>query len=147
MQPAAYEIINAVHKNETVIRYCWAPNKAAFHDLVQISNAAPIWPGNTPKGWVIPVTGKKLRIGVPVTSFKDFVNVDWSPHTNEPKISGFSIDVFGEVLKRMPFAVLYEFIPYMNSSTKEAAGTYDELLYQIKRKVRCCLIFQLSFIF
>ncbi|XP_021832746.1 glutamate receptor 2.1-like [Prunus avium] len=138
LQPAAYEIINVVRKNETVIRFCCPPNKEAFHDLVQISNASePIWPGNTstpPKGWVIPVTGKTLRIGVPVTSFEDFVNVDWSRHTNEPMISGFSIDIFLEVLKRMPFAVLYEFIPYMNSSTKEAAGTYDDLLYQIKLK-------------
>ncbi|BFG14677.1 hypothetical protein CerSpe_009510 [Prunus speciosa] len=123
LQPAAYEIINVVRKKETVI-----------------SNAAPIWPGNTstpPKGWVIPVTGKKLKIGVPVASddFNEFVNIDWSRHDDDPqRFSGFSIDVFLEVLKRMPFAVLYEFIPYMNSSTKKANGTYDELLYQIELK-------------
>ncbi|BFG14674.1 hypothetical protein CerSpe_009480 [Prunus speciosa] len=135
LQPAAYEIINVVRKNETVISHlgnsnCWAPNKEA---------SKPIWPGNTstpPEGWVIPA-GKKLKIGVPVASddFKEFVNIDWSRHDNDPqRYSGFSIDVFREVLKRMPFAVLYEFSPYMNTSTKEAAGTYDELLYQIKLK-------------
>ncbi|CAB4262219.1 unnamed protein product [Prunus armeniaca] len=72
LQPAAYDIINVVRKNETVIRYCWTPNKEAFQDLVQISNAA--------------LSGLETQV----------LHQDWSRHTNEPKISGFSIDVFRE---------------------------------------------------
>ncbi|KAH0730271.1 hypothetical protein KY289_001459 [Solanum tuberosum] len=38
-----------------------------------------IWPGDTtsvPNGWVIPINGKKLRIGVPVKdNFTEFVEV------------------------------------------------------------------------
>ncbi|XP_040373420.1 glutamate receptor 2.1 [Rosa chinensis] len=155
-QPAAFKIFNVIGKRERVIGY-WTPNKESFDDLVQsgmLTNYSstsiaiddhrefiikvPIWPGNTstpPKGWDIPVTGKKLRIGVPVTSdsYNEFMKIKWFPHTNEPKsFSGFSYDVFLAALERVPFALPHKFIPFTNVSSREAAGTYDDLLYQIK---------------
>ncbi|OWM77134.1 hypothetical protein CDL15_Pgr017668 [Punica granatum] len=95
----------------------------------------PIWPGGTrqqPKGWVIPtVTGKKMKIGVPVTQrFSEFFKIVWDPQTDVPTYSGFSYDVFLEVLKELPFALPYEFKPFMNAS-RQSAGSYDDLLYQI----------------
>nr|XP_048327289.1 glutamate receptor 2.7-like [Ziziphus jujuba var. spinosa] len=105
-----FEIINVRKKlGERVIG-----NWTQLHDQsLQIRREAVIWPGNTkvpPKGWVQPVVGKRLRIGVPVTSvgFKDFLEIEWDPRTNETTFSGFSF--------------------------RENNGTYDELLYQIKLK-------------
>jgi ionotropic glutamate receptor len=158
-QPATFKIFNVISKRETVIGY-WTPNKETFGDLVQsgiLTNYSststsmvghrefiikpPIWPGNTrspPKGWVIPITGKKLRIGVPVTaeSLNTFMKIEWYPDTNEPKsFSGFSYDVFLAALERMPFALPHKFIPFTNCTSREPAGTYDDLLYQIKLNV------------
>lgn len=160
-QHAAFEIFNVISKRETVIGY-WTPNKETFDDLVQsailtnYSSAStsmvdhrefiikPIWPGNTrspPKGWAIPITGKKLRIGVPVNSvmsenLNEFMKIEWYPDTNEPKsFSGFSYDVFLAALERMPFALPHKFIPFTNGSSREPAGTYDDLLHQIKLNV------------
>ncbi|KAK9931926.1 hypothetical protein M0R45_019180 [Rubus argutus] len=155
-QPAAFKIFNVISKREIVIGY-WTPNKETFDDLLQsgllTKNSStstsmvdhrefiikpPIWPGNTsspPKGWAIPITGKKLRIGVPVTSdsFNEFMKIEWYPDTNESKsLSGFSYDVFLAALERMPFALPHKFIPFTNGSSREPAGTYDDLLYQIK---------------
>jgi ionotropic glutamate receptor len=50
-------------------------------------NLGPIiWPGDSssvPKGWEIPTSGKKLRIGVPVKDgFSEFFKVTHDPSTN-----------------------------------------------------------------
>ncbi|KAK4784291.1 hypothetical protein SAY86_018659 [Trapa natans] len=95
----------------------------------------PIWPGGSrrqPKGWVIPaVKGSKMRIGVPVKSgFTQFFKIEWDTRTGEPSYSGFSYDVFLEVLKRLPFAIEYEFKPFMNAS-RQSTGSYDDMINQI----------------
>ncbi|KAJ7979520.1 Glutamate receptor [Quillaja saponaria] len=147
VKPSISEIINVVGKRKRVIGF-WGAKKGMFRVLQQRSAkgtnytstkegfVAPTWPGNTkspPKGWVIPVIGKKLRIGVPVIEegYTEFVTIKWDLHTNEPTISGFSYDIFIAVLDKLPFALPHKFIPFMNSS-RNCAGTYDELLYQIK---------------
>ena len=76
-----------------------------------------------------------LRIGVPSSfGFNEFLKIEWHPGHKEPKISGFSIDLFLAVLDILPFPLPYEFVPYVNQN-RQSAGTYDELLYQIKLKV------------
>uniref|UniRef100_A0A2N9HB35 Ionotropic glutamate receptor C-terminal domain-containing protein n=1 Tax=Fagus sylvatica TaxID=28930 RepID=A0A2N9HB35_FAGSY len=89
----------------------------------------PIWPGD------ITNQPKKLRIGVPsFFGFNEFLKVEWHPDQNDkPKISGFSIDLFHAVLDMLPFPLPHEFMPYVNQH-RQSAGTYDELLYQIKLK-------------
>lgn len=82
------------------------------------------------------VKGNKMKIGVPVKSgFTEFFKIEWDPRTGEPSYSGFSYDVFIEVLKRLPFAIEYEFKPFMNAS-RQSAGSYDDMLNQIKLGVR-----------
>jgi ionotropic glutamate receptor len=94
----------------------------------------PIWPGGTIQ------QPKKLRIGVPVTSgFREFLEVKWHQQSNEPIVSGFSAEVFLAVLDILPFPLPYEFIPFMNESSRKSAGTYDDLLRQIDQ-VRVMLL-------
>ncbi|PKH83753.1 hypothetical protein CRG98_050001 [Punica granatum] len=77
------------------------------------------------------MTGKKMKIGVPIThGFSEFFKIVWDPRTDVPTYSGFSYDVFLEVLKELPFALPYEFKPFMNAR-RQSAGSYDDLLYQI----------------
>nr|XP_048323012.1 glutamate receptor 2.8-like [Ziziphus jujuba var. spinosa] len=111
---------------------------ATDFEIINMRRETVICPGNTkvpPKGSVQPVVGKRLRIGVPVTSvgFKDFLEIEWDPRTNETTFSGFSYDVFMAALDKLPFAVPHKLIPFTNSF-RENNGTYDELLYQIKLK-------------
>lgn len=146
LKPTAYEITNVIGKRERVIGY-WTAKKGII-SAAKVANSsssssenelkAIVWPGSTkvpPKGWAIPIVGQKLKIGVPVTNgFKEFFKVEWDPQTDEPKFSGFAYDMFLAVLDKLPFALPFKFVPYSNSSRK-IAGTYNELLYQIKLKV------------
>ncbi|XP_048327683.2 glutamate receptor 2.7-like [Ziziphus jujuba] len=141
LKPTDYEIINVRGKLGERVIGNWSLENGIPHGLdksMKIVRKPIIWPGNTkvpPKGWVKPVFGTRLRIGVPITpaGFKEFLKIEWDPHTNEPSFSGFSYDIFLAVLDKLPFALPHKFIPFTNSS-RHNNGTYDELLYQIKLK-------------
>jgi ionotropic glutamate receptor len=138
LESSAFEIINIVGKNETIIGF-WTPKRGLSQELEDSTREVadsmskdkllkhPIWPGNTT------YQPTKLRIRVPIKQgFVDFLKVEWlNPHTDKPIISGFSYDVFNAVLDALPFPLPYEFIPFMNDN-RTSNGTYDELLYQIK---------------
>ncbi|XP_015878042.3 glutamate receptor 2.5-like [Ziziphus jujuba] len=134
LQARDFEIINLRRKlGERVIGHWTHLNQS-----LEIDRKAIIWPGHTkvpPKGWVNPVFGKRLRIGVPVASsgFKEFLDIEWDPHTGEPSFSGFTYDIFVAALDKLPFALPHKLIPYVNRS-KQSNGTYDDLLCQIKLK-------------
>ncbi|KAK3030270.1 hypothetical protein RJ639_039853 [Escallonia herrerae] len=64
-----------------------------------------------------------LKVGVPHRSnFKQFVNTD-----NKDHYTGFSIEVFREVMKGFP-DLRYEFISFSN-------GSYDDMVEQVYKKV------------
>ncbi|RVW28017.1 Glutamate receptor 2.3 [Vitis vinifera] len=85
----------------------------------------------TPKGWTMPVSGKKLRIGVPVKEgFTELVKVDHDLQTGAVSVSGFCIDVFKAAVENLPYALTYEFIPFDNSNGSSAA-TYSDLVFQV----------------
>ncbi|XWS68671.1 hypothetical protein CRYUN_Cryun04dG0111000 [Craigia yunnanensis] len=144
LQSSAFEIINVVDNEEKVIGY-WTPRNGLTGELGKPEKAAystsmyelkpPTWPGNTkaiPRGWTTPVSGKKLRIGVPVKpGFDAYLKVERDPYTNESIVTGFSYDVFLEALALLTFAVPHKLIPFTIGS-KQGAGTYNELLYQVK---------------
>ena len=144
MAPFAFEIFNVVGRSERVIGY-WTQKGGLSQSLdssskISHSNSKtklkqPIWPGGTIQ------QPKKLRIGVPVTSgFSEFLEVKWHQQSNEPIVSGFSAEVFLAVLDILPFPLPYEFIPFMNESSRKSAGTYDDLLRQIEHQVRVMLL-------
>ncbi|KAL3746131.1 hypothetical protein ACJRO7_015135 [Eucalyptus globulus] len=144
LHPIAFEIFNVVGQNEETIGY-WTSARGLSPELnlstkvVYTASAndlkLPTWPGDTlkpPRGWVMPISGKKLRIGVPKKDgFDEFFKIEWDPHTGVPSYSGFAHDMFMAVLDALPFAIPYKYIPYMNES-RQSAGTYDDMLFEIK---------------
>nr|6VE8_A Chain A, Glutamate receptor 3.2 [Arabidopsis thaliana]6VEA_A Chain A, Glutamate receptor 3.2 [Arabidopsis thaliana] len=68
------------------------------------------WPGGTsetPRGWVFPNNGRRLRIGVPDrASFKEFV----SRLDGSNKVQGYAIDVFEAAVKLISYPVPHEFV-------------------------------------
>ncbi|KAF8035520.1 hypothetical protein BT93_C1521 [Corymbia citriodora subsp. variegata] len=146
LHPIAFEIFNVVgHREETIGFWTSAQglslelNLSTKVDYRASANylKPPTWPGDTlkpPKGWVMPMSGKKLRIGVPMKDgFSEFFKIEWDPHTGVPSYSGFAHDMFMAVLDALPFAIPHKYIPYVNES-RQSAGTYDDMLNEIKRQ-------------
>lgn len=137
--PSVYEIVNVIGKREMTVGF-WTHKygiSEAFNSTKK-HNLALIWPGKTdevPKGWEIPTSGKKLRVGVPVKAgFSEFVKVEKDPETKAVTATGFSVHVFEEVIKSMPYAVPFDYVPFERPDG-EAAGDYDNLIYQIYLQV------------
>ncbi|XP_056166355.1 glutamate receptor 2.1-like [Syzygium oleosum] len=144
LQPITFEIFNVVGQREEIVGY-WTSTQGLSPELnpslkaeyTACTNALkpPTWPGDTlktPKGWVMPISGQKLRIGVPKKdSFMEFFKIEWDPHTGVPSYSGFVHDMFLAVLDELPFAIPHQYVPYVNES-RQSAGNYDDMLYQIK---------------
>jgi ionotropic glutamate receptor len=141
--PSAFEILNLIGKAERVIGY-WTPERGLSRNLYANGKIAystsknrlkePIWPGDTTQ------QPKRLRIGVPLkTGFNEFIKVEWNPEDDKPIVSGFTRDVFVSVVEALPFPLPYEFIPFVNKN-KQSAGTYNDLLDQIKLKVGVMLL-------
>ncbi|KAJ8634703.1 hypothetical protein MRB53_008970 [Persea americana] len=142
LESSAFEIVNVIGKGDRVVGF-WTPiqglnkklnaNKKTYStakvDLNQI-----IWPGepmSVPKGWVIPTSGKKLKIGVPKTSgFAGFVHYELDPETNQTKFWGYSIEVFQAAVDRLPYAIEYEFTVYQDADGKPK-GSYNDLIDQV----------------
>lgn len=82
-----------------------------------------------------PLKDKKMKIGVPFkVGLREFFKVDWDPRTGVPTYSRFSHDMFIAVLDGLEFYLPYEFVPLINAG-RQSAGTYEEMLYQIKLQV------------
>ncbi|XP_022884646.1 glutamate receptor 3.6 [Olea europaea var. sylvestris] len=120
----AFEVINVVGSGSRIVGYwsnnsglsMWPPDSlytkppdrsGSNNKLYPI-----IWPGETtlkPRGWVFPLNGRHLTIGVPNrVSFLDFVAQ--VPGTN--MFTGYCIDVFTAAINLLPYAVPYKMISY-----------------------------------
>ncbi|KAL0686840.1 hypothetical protein Bca4012_086517 [Brassica carinata] len=121
IQPA-YDIINVVGDGLRQIGY-WSnhsglsviPPELLFSKPSNRSSSNQhlknvTWPGGgsvTPRGWVFPNNGRRLRIGVPNrASFKDFV----SRVNGSNQIDGYSINVFEAAVKLLSYPVPHEFV-------------------------------------
>lgn len=96
-----------------------------------------IWPGKSteiPKGWEIPASGKKLQVGVHKSAYKEYMTNQRDPITGATKASGFSIDIFEEAVKRLPFALPYEYVAF-DTSRDTSTGSYDDFVHQVYLKV------------
>ncbi|KAK1323525.1 Glutamate receptor 2.6 [Acorus calamus] len=111
---------------------------ASLNSGASVALKPVIWPGEStivPKGWEIPVSGKKLQIGVPVKlGFPGFVDVERDPVTRQIKASGFCIELFDMVMKALPYGVAYEYIPFEDTKGN-SNGSYDELVDQVHLKM------------
>ncbi|KAL3825956.1 hypothetical protein ACJIZ3_021985 [Penstemon smallii] len=143
LKSSSFQILNVVGKGGREVGIWTPPDKILSEENVNITSSSRIelksivFPGDTtsvPKGWEVPVSGKKLRVGVPVVGgFKEFVRVEKDPQTNVSKVSGCYIDMFNAVMAELPYAVPYEYIPF---GTLDDSGSvsYDELCYQVLLK-------------
>ncbi|KAF3778141.1 Glutamate receptor 2-8 [Nymphaea thermarum] len=135
LQATTFQLVNLVGKGNFNIVGYWDPKHRLRNPAGNESDLGSVtWPGGgseAPKGWVTPTNGKTLKILVPIKDgFSEFVNVQDSA----PKITGYSIDVFKDVVKALPYALPYEFVPYGNK-TGDNDWPYDVLIDQIYNKL------------
>ncbi|XP_020417329.1 glutamate receptor 2.8 isoform X2 [Prunus persica] len=144
LQSSRFQILNVNGDGVRTIAF-WTPENGMVKTLSSTNTSilstsekcdfgTIIWPGDSlsvPKGWEIPTSGKKLKIGVPVkVGFTEFVKVTKIPSTNTTDVTGFSIDVFNAAVEVLPYALPFEFIPFENPDGT-SAGTYNDLVYQV----------------
>ncbi|KAG4190486.1 hypothetical protein ERO13_A07G034600v2 [Gossypium hirsutum] len=144
LESSVFQIVNANGNGERRVGF-WTPQSGLVKDWKSTNTSAKssskpklgpiIWPGDTnsvPKGWKIPVEGKKLKIGVPVKDgFTEFVKVTWDSNSKKAKsIGGYCIDVFDAVMRKMPYPVPYEYVPFATPEGN-AAGSYNDLVDQV----------------
>ncbi|KAJ6373285.1 hypothetical protein OIU76_027592 [Salix suchowensis] len=148
LQPSAFEIVNMNANGGRRIGF-WMPTKGLAKTLNSIANttstyststsslAPVIWAGDStsiPKGWEIPTNGKKLRIGVPSPStFGQFVKETTDLNSNTTTVTGYSIAIFEAAVDSLPYAITYEYIPFVKPDGK-SAGSYNDLVYQVYLK-------------
>nr|XP_011457899.1 PREDICTED: glutamate receptor 2.8-like isoform X3 [Fragaria vesca subsp. vesca] len=142
LQSSTFKIVNINGGAARTIGF-WTPENglqkklgsSASKSSISNGDLGPmIWPGNTlsvPKGWEIPTNGKKLRIAVPQKAgFTEFVKITKDPSTNITDVFGFSIDVFEAALQILPYALTYEYIPFVKADGNPA-GNNNDLCYQV----------------
>ncbi|XP_018508572.2 glutamate receptor 2.5 [Brassica rapa] len=144
LEPTTFKIINIEDSGERTVGF-WKSKVGLVKRLgvdqigTNISHGSRrlrpiIWPGDTtlvPKGWEIPTNGKKLRIAVPKKDgFTNFVEVTKDANTNALTITGFCIDVFDAVMRQLPYAVPYEYVPFETPDGR-ADGNYDNMVYKV----------------
>ncbi|XP_055831965.1 glutamate receptor 2.8-like [Solanum dulcamara] len=145
LQPSPYQIVNIIGKGEKTVGF-WTEKDGISHKLKMNGKTAKtnnkqlgviIWPGEStivPRGWEIPTSGKMLRVGVPVKGgLEQFIKVERNPKTQAVTATGFSPDVFKEVIQSLPYAVPYEFIPFTIAHSPTSQN-YDDLVHKIISK-------------
>ncbi|KAK8459834.1 hypothetical protein SEVIR_2G221600v4 [Setaria viridis] len=140
LQPSIFQIINVVGQGSQEVGF-WTAKHGIIRQLDQNGskttnvNSMPdlhpvIWPGElyvVPKGWQIPTNRKKLRVGVRTSGYPEFMKVERDPITNATTATGYAIDVFEEVLKRLPYAIPYEYVALDNADSR----SYNDFVYQV----------------
>jgi ionotropic glutamate receptor len=148
LKVSMFQIINVVGRGWRQIGF-WTLERGLSRQLNQnvlkITGSASmpdlnpvIWPGEStdiPRGWEIPRTGKKLRVGVLTSGYPEFINALRDPVTNTTRASGLSIDIFEEAVKRLPFALTYDYVPFGTTDTANS-GSYNDFVYQVYLQVR-----------
>ncbi|KAJ8560145.1 hypothetical protein K7X08_004203 [Anisodus acutangulus] len=145
LQPSPYQIVNIIGKGERSIGF-WTEKDGILYKLKMNGKTAKsrnkqlgaiIWPGEStivPRGWDIPTSGKKLRVGVPVKGgLEQFIKVERDPKTQAVTATGFCADVFEEVIQSLPYAVPYEFIPFPIPDRLNLLD-YDDLVHKVTSK-------------
>ncbi|KAH0664267.1 hypothetical protein KY284_029198 [Solanum tuberosum] len=142
LHPSPYQIVNIVGTGQRSVGF-WTEKDGISYKLeidgktAKSNNkqlGAIIWPGEStisPRGWEIPTSGKKLRIGVPIKGgLQEFIKVERDSKTQAVTATGFCADVFKEVIQSLPYAVPYEFVPVPITRSPNSPG-YDDLAYKL----------------
>lgn len=147
LESPVFKIVNIIGKSYQELAY-WSPifgfsKNLVMHEVMNTTTStgsssgrvllgAINWPGGlqtVPKGWVYSSEGKTLKIAVPAGNLcPQFVSVDYDQKLNETHFTGFSINVFKAVVKRLPYHLPFDFVPFY--------GSYDQIVEQVKNKVK-----------
>ncbi|XP_062198782.1 glutamate receptor 2.8-like [Phragmites australis] len=142
LEVSTFRIINVVGKGGREIGV-WTVQNGISRQLVQTrlttahSGTMPdlnpvIWPGDSievPRGFEIPVSGKKLQVGVRTSGYPEFIKVEKAHSTGATTARGLSVDVFEEAVKRLP----YEYVAF-GSTEDMGSRSYDDFVYQVYLK-------------
>ncbi|GLT81646.1 hypothetical protein SLE2022_000830 [Rubroshorea leprosula] len=135
LESPIFQIFNVNGNGEKGIGF-WTSKDGLVKRLNSTSNAnlgTIRWPGDSysiPKGWEIPMNGRKLKIGVPVRKgFEEFVKVTWDQKTNSTSFTGSCIDVFNDVMKVMPYPVPYQFYPIQMEKDESVNDIIDQVFF------------------
>jgi glutamate receptor, ionotropic, plant len=153
---STFQIINIIGRGWREIGF-WTEKNGISRKLNQsqkgtiYSSSLPdlnpvIWPGESidvPRGFEIPVSGKKLKVGVHSSGYPEFIKVEVDQTTGAAKASGLSVDVFEESVKMLPYAVPYEYVLF-GSPEDTGSGSYDDFVYQVHLKVQISLSLPIS---
>ncbi|XP_074295466.1 glutamate receptor 3.6-like isoform X2 [Silene latifolia] len=140
----AYDIVNVVGSGHITIGY-WSNSSGLSVQTPEALSSLPpnltssnqqlhsvIWPGQTiekPRGWVFPINGKRLKIGVPYRVDYDAI-CSYSASTNSFK--GYVMDVFTSAVNLLPYALPYTLVPFGNGIDNP---NIDELVDKISTGV------------
>ncbi|GMP90137.1 LOW QUALITY PROTEIN: hypothetical protein CsSME_00041401 [Camellia sinensis var. sinensis] len=133
----AFEIVNVISRIERRVGF-WTSTYGITKQMYPSNSGleAIVWPGGsttTPKGWLVRMSGKRLRIGVPRTGFKELINVNRNPQTNATTVTGFCVDVFNAAIEALQYELPHEFFPFEDANG-QMAGTYNDLVDQVYRQ-------------
>ncbi|KAF3647535.1 putative receptor-like protein kinase-like [Capsicum annuum] len=144
LYPTSYKILNVVGNGEKEVAV-WTQShglKSVRRNTVDKFNSTKkedfsssiMWPGNSrviPRGWEVPVRGKKLRVAVAVRpGFEEYLNVMRDSRTGAVHFGGYYIEVFKSVMAALPYAVPYDFF-HFEKPDGSCAGSYDDLINQV----------------
>ncbi|XP_055829388.1 glutamate receptor 2.9-like isoform X2 [Solanum dulcamara] len=143
LHPSPYQIVNIVGRGQRSVGF-WTEKDGISCKLKMNGKTEAkcnnkqlgdiFWAGEStipPKGWEIPTSGKKLRVGVPVKEgLEQFLKVEIDSKTQEVTATGFCADVFKEVILSLPYALPYEFIPFQIPDSPTSPD-YDDLAYKL----------------
>ncbi|RLN33976.1 hypothetical protein C2845_PM03G35200 [Panicum miliaceum] len=143
LQVSALQIINVVGRSWRHIGF-WTLKNGLSRQLNQngleitrstsMLNLNPvIWPGESteiPRGWELPACGNKLRVGVHTSAYPEFIRTSKDPVTSATRASGLSIGIFEEAIKKLPFALSYEYEAFDTVDT-QSTGSYNDFVYQV----------------
>ena len=149
LQVSALQIINVVGRSWRHIGFWTLKNgfpyqlnqnglKLTMPDSMQQLNPV-IWPGEStevPRGWELPASANKLRVGVHTSAYPEFISTSKDPVTNATRVSGLSIDIFENALKRLPFALSYEYQAFDTDGNSTSSRSYNDFVYQVYLQVR-----------
>ncbi|PIA30586.1 hypothetical protein AQUCO_05500119v1, partial [Aquilegia coerulea] len=146
-----FRVVNVFGKSYRELGF-WSEGRGFSKSLTTAANMSMeilgqvLWPGgpwSVPRGWAVstrekPLTigwavstrEKPLTIGVPYNPISDrffdrFTEVKYDSR-GKPTVTGYSIDIFNEVLGHLNYSVEYNFVPYND--------TYDSLVEQVYNK-------------
>ena len=148
LESPTFKIVNVIGRSYNELAY-WSPVSGFLENLLNheemkttaktstVSGSRRVlldnvnWPGGlktVPKGWVYSNEERPLKIGVPAGDpCPQFVNVSYDQTLNQTHITGFSINVFEAVVKRLPYHLPFDLVPFY--------GSYDQIVEQVNNKV------------